>query len=247
MLQRAEPAKGVIPGLGDYTSIGCTIDQLGQNSGTVMRIAGIAAYTADLEYTGKAYAFAGGRSHQVFTSTVVVLTADTGLEGYGEVCPCGPNYMPAFAEGIPACLSLLAPAVIGEDPRQISAIHERMNQTLTGQAVAKAAIDIACWDLLGKATGLPVYTLLGGLQTPSMPLHRIVPLAEPAEMQASLRQFRSEGIRHIQIKLGHDVDEDIELVATCVRVPTFVGHAEGDGHTEPCAPCELASLSSIAD
>ncbi|SNB54345.1 L-alanine-DL-glutamate epimerase [Marinobacter sp. es.042] len=183
-----------------------------------MRIASIAAYTADLEYTGKAYAFAGGRSHQVFTSTVVVLTTDTGLEGYGEVCPCGPNYMPAFAEGIPACLALLAPAVIGEDPREISCLHERMNQALTGQAVAKAAIDIACWDILGKATGLPVYTLLGGLQTPSMPLHRIVPLADPIDMQASLRQYRSEGFRHIQIKLGHDVEEDIELVRTLSKL-----------------------------
>jgi cis-L-3-hydroxyproline dehydratase len=179
-----------------------------------MRITSVAAYTADLEYTGKAYAFAGGRSHQVFTSTVVVLTTDMGLEGYGEVCPCGPNYMPAFAEGIPSCLSLLASAIIGEDPREISCLHERMNQALTGQAVAKAAIDIACWDLLGKAAGLPVYTLLGGLQTPSMPLHRIVPLAAPIDMQASLRQYRSEGFRHIQIKLGHDVDEDIELVRT---------------------------------
>lgn len=177
-----------------------------------MRIVSIAAYTADLEYTGKAYAFAGGRSHQVFTSTVVVLTTDTGLEGYGEVCPCGPNYMPAFAEGIPSCLSLLAPAVLGADPRELSSLHERMNQALTGQAVAKAAIDIACWDILGKATCLPVYTLLGGLQSPSMPLHRIVPLADPAEMQESLRQYRSEGFRHIQIKLGHSVEEDIELV-----------------------------------
>jgi L-alanine-DL-glutamate epimerase-like enolase superfamily enzyme len=56
-----------------------------------MRIESIAVYTADLTYTGKAYAFAGGRSHQVFTSTVVVVTTDTGLQGYGEVCPCGPD------------------------------------------------------------------------------------------------------------------------------------------------------------
>lgn len=67
-----------------------------------MRIERIAVYTANLEYTGKAYAFAGGRSHQVFETTVVALSTDTGLEGYGEVCPCGPNYMAAFAEGLPA-------------------------------------------------------------------------------------------------------------------------------------------------
>ncbi|MEP6420018.1 MAG: enolase C-terminal domain-like protein, partial [Marinobacter sp.] len=177
-----------------------------------MRIERMAVYTANLEYTGKAYAFAGGRSHQVFETTVVALSTDTGLEGYGEVCPCGPNYMAAFAEGLPSCLSVLAPEVLGQDPRQVSVIQERMSQALTGQAVAKAAIDIACWDLLGKACGLPVYTLLGGLQSPSMPLHRIVPLAEPAEMEESLRRYRAEGFRHIQIKLGHEVDEDIDLI-----------------------------------
>ncbi|MBW7471661.1 mandelate racemase/muconate lactonizing enzyme family protein [Marinobacter sp. M216] len=182
-----------------------------------MRIESIAVYTADLPYTGKAYAFAGGRSHQIFTSTVVVLTTNSGLAGYGEVCPCGPNYMAAFAEGLPSCLSVLAPSVIGGDPRHINCIHESMDQALTGHAVAKAAIDIACWDLLGKSARLPVYTLLGGLITPSMPLHRIVPLAEPAEMEASLGRYRSEGFRHIQIKLGHRVDEDIELMQTLAR------------------------------
>lgn len=182
-----------------------------------MRIESIAVYTAELPYSGKAYAFAGGRSHQSFTTTVVVLTTNSGLTGYGEVCPCGPNYMAAFAEGLPSCLSVLAPSVIGGDPRHISRIHESMDQALTGHAVAKAAIDIACWDLLGKAARLPVYTLLGGLLTPSMPLHRIVPLAEPAEMEASLSRYRSEGFRHIQIKLGHRVEEDIELMQTLAR------------------------------
>jgi len=177
-----------------------------------MKIQNIAAYTAELTYAGKAYAFAGGRSHTAFTTTVVVLTTDTGMIGFGEVCPCGPNYMPAFAEGIPACLSILAPSVLGQDPTQTTVINELMNQALTGHAVAKAAIDIACWDLLGKACGLPVYALLGGLLSPSMPLHRIVPLAEPEEMKESLAKFRSEGFRHIQLKLGHSVEEDIELV-----------------------------------
>lgn len=66
----------------------------------LMRIERIAVYTANLEYTGKAYAFAGGRSHQVFETTVVALSTDTGLEGYGEVCPCGPNYMAAFGQQV---------------------------------------------------------------------------------------------------------------------------------------------------
>lgn len=177
-----------------------------------MKIKTLSVYTANLSYAGSAYAFAGGRSFSTFLTTVVELTADTGLSGYGEVCPCGPNYMPAFAEGMPSSLELLAPCVLGQDPTQIAVISNLMDQAVCGQAVAKAAIDIACWDLLGKACNLPVYTLLGGLQSESMPLHRIVPLAEPAQMKASLKEYRQQGFRHFQLKLGHEVTDDIELL-----------------------------------
>ncbi|KAA8982838.1 mandelate racemase/muconate lactonizing enzyme family protein [Halospina sp. K52047b] len=177
-----------------------------------MRVETLSVYTGELPYNGPAYSFAGGRSYTEFTSTVVVLTTDTGLEGYGEVCPCGPSYMPAFAGGLPSCLEALAPTVIGEDPRHTTRLMRKMDQALNGQAVAKAAIDLACWDLLGKSSGLPVYTLLGGLLNVSMPLHRIVSLAEPAEMRASFRDFRERGFHSFQIKLGHDIEADRDLV-----------------------------------
>ena len=177
-----------------------------------MRIKTMSVYTAELQYAGTAYAFAGGRSYQRFTSTVLVLETDTGLQGYGEVCPCGPNYMPAFAEGLPACLEALAPAVLGEDPRQLTHITQRMDQALNGHAYAKAAIDIACWDLLGKAADMPVHMLLGGMMSPSLPLHRIVPLAEPEAMSHRLQEYRDAGFRHFQIKLGHAVEDDIALM-----------------------------------
>ncbi|WP_192034617.1 enolase C-terminal domain-like protein [Halomonas sp. YLGW01] len=179
-----------------------------------MHITSLAAYTGELRYDGTAYAFAGGRSYQQFTSTMVVLTTDEGLTGYGEVCPCGPSYMPAFAGGLPACLEELAPQVIGEDPRHVARLTRKMDQALNGHAYAKAAIDIACWDLLGKAAGLPVHVLLGGLLTETMPLHRIVPLAAPAAMADSLAAYRKAGFRHFQIKLGHDVDDDIAMMRT---------------------------------
>lgn len=177
-----------------------------------MRIETLSVYSGELPYDGPAYSFAGGRSYTQFTSTVVVLTTDTGLEGYGEVCPCGPSYMPAFAGGLPACLEELAPSVIGEDPRHTTRLMRKMDQALNGQAVAKAAIDLACWDLLGKAAGLPVYTLLGGLMSDSMPLHRIVSLAEPDAMAESFRDFRARGFSTFQIKLGHDIEVDRDLV-----------------------------------
>lgn len=179
-----------------------------------MRIERLEVYTADLSYAGQAYAFAGGRSYQQFTSTVVVVKTDAGIEGYGEVCPCGPSYMPAFAGGLLSCLKELAPSVIGEDPRHLTRLTRTMDQALNGHAYAKAAIDMACWDVLGKITGQPVYVLLGGLLTDSMPLHRVVPLARPEETLRIVNEYRSAGFRHFQVKLGHTVEEDIELLRT---------------------------------
>ena len=177
-----------------------------------MRITHLAAYTGELHYDGTAYAFAGGRSYRQFTSTVVVLATDEGLTGVGEVCPCGPSYMPAFAGGLPACLEELAPHVIGEDPRHTTRLARQMDRALNGHAYAKAAIDIACWDLLGQAAGLPVHVLLGGRLVDSMPLHRIVPLADPAAMASALEADRAAGFRHFQIKLGHAVEDDIAMM-----------------------------------
>ncbi|WP_111495210.1 mandelate racemase/muconate lactonizing enzyme family protein [Marinobacter bohaiensis] len=177
-----------------------------------MRIERLTLYTAELHYAGAAYAFAGGRSYRAFTSSVVTLTTDDGRQGFGEVCPCGPNYMPAFAGGMPSCLEQLAPAVLGADPRQTLAINARMDQALCGHAYAKAAIDLACWDLLGKSAGVPVYILLGGLLSDAMPLHRIVPLADADSMTRDLAGFRADGFRHFQIKLGHAMADDGALL-----------------------------------
>ncbi|MDX1458566.1 MAG: enolase C-terminal domain-like protein [Marinobacter sp.] len=196
-----------------------------------MKIVDLKAYQGELQYNGPAYAFAEGRCYQTFISTVVVLTTNDGLEGYGEVCPCGPRYMPAFAEGIPACLAQLRPCVLGEDPCQTTRIFQRMEQALNGHAVAKAAIDMACWDLLGKASGLPVHVLLGGLLSESMPLHRILPLTAADDVNASLSILRQQKIHHFQLKLGRDVEEDIALVneleGACSPGEVWVGDING--------------------
>ncbi|MDX1757492.1 MAG: enolase C-terminal domain-like protein [Marinobacter sp.] len=196
-----------------------------------MKIVDLKAYQAELRYDGPAYAFANGRSYQRFLSTVVVLTTDDGLEGYGEVCPCGPRYMPAFAEGIPSCLAQLASGVLGEDPRHTTRIVQRMNEVLSGHPVAKAAIDMACWDLLGKAVGLPLYVLLGGLLSESMPLHRILPLASSDEVNASLSILRQQQFHHFQLKLGRAVEEDLALLdgleGVCRPGEVWVGDVNG--------------------
>lgn len=194
-----------------------------------MRITRISAYEARLRYAGEAYSFAGGRSYSAFRTAVVAVETDEGLAGYGEVCPCGPAYMPAYAEGLIPALQQLAPSLIGEDPLQTARIMRTMDRALNGHAFAKAPVDLACWDLLGKACGLPVFALLGGRLSERIPLHRVVPLGTPEETLARIDALREEGFGHFQIKLGQGVERDVELMSAiaAARRPgeVFVGDA----------------------
>lgn len=178
-----------------------------------MRISRILAHQADLVYAGKGYTFAKGRSYTVFPTTIVTIETDEGLAGYGEICPCGPAYMPGYAEGVLPALQLLAPHLIGQNPMQISAIVRIMDAVLNGHSFAKTPIDLACWDLLGKACGQPVYVLLGGKQSDPIPLHRVVPLGDAAEARANVDALRELGFKHFQIKLGIGIEHDIAVMS----------------------------------
>jgi cis-L-3-hydroxyproline dehydratase len=115
-----------------------------------MKIQTIAAYRVDLPLHEGSYKWSGGKSVTVFDSTVVRVETDTGIAGHGEVCPLGPAYLPAYANGVRAGIAELAPHLIGEDPRQLQRLNQRMDAALKGHPYVKSAIDIACWDILGK-------------------------------------------------------------------------------------------------
>src|SRR3954466_9717046 len=117
-----------------------------------------------LRYAHGAYVMSQNRSIDALDSTVVRISTDTGVAGWGETCPLGPAYLEAFAGGARAALAVLAPPSWGCDPCNLGAVHDALDGALRGHAHAKAAVDIACWDLLGRALGVPVSTLLGGVR-----------------------------------------------------------------------------------
>ena len=127
-----------------------------------MRITGVTAWQVDLPLHEGSYKWSGGKSVDVFDSTVVRITTNTGVEGFGEVCPLGPAYLSAYANGVRAGLKELAPKLIGEDPTQLLRLNRTMDAALKGHPYVKSALDMACWDILGKVSGLPVCVLLGG-------------------------------------------------------------------------------------
>ena len=162
----------------------------------------------ELRYAHGAYVMSEGRVVRALPSTVVRVRTEEGIEGWGEACPLGPTYLPAFAGGVRAALADLAPAVLGADPRDLGEVRRRMDATLRGQPAAKSPVDVACWDLLGKATGLPICTLLGGRRTEEFLLYVAVPLAPVDEVVAHVQDRYAEGVRRFQLKLGGDPHED---------------------------------------
>src|SRR5215210_8182870 len=119
----------------------------------LVKIARIRAFRADLPLHEGSYKWSGGKSVSVFDSTVVEVETDAGVTGYGEVCPLGPFYLPAYANGVRAGLAELGPHLLGENPLELLKLNRRMDAALKGHAYVKSGIDMACWDLLGKATG----------------------------------------------------------------------------------------------
>jgi cis-L-3-hydroxyproline dehydratase len=177
-----------------------------------MKIRRIAAYPVALPLHEGRYAWSGGKSVDVFDSTLVRVETDDGRAGHGEVCPLGPAYLPAYAEGVRAGLAVLAPYLLGEDPRDLERLNRRMDAVLKGHPYVKSGIDVACWDLLGQAAGLPVATLLGGRYGEDFPLYRAISQDAPEAMARRVSEYRSEGYRRFQLKVGGEPDVDVARI-----------------------------------
>jgi L-alanine-DL-glutamate epimerase-like enolase superfamily enzyme len=177
-----------------------------------MRITRIAAYKVALPLHEGSYKWSGGKAVTVFDSTVVRVDTDAGVSGYGEVCPLGPFYLPAYANGARAGIAELAPHLIGHDPRELGKLNRRMDAALKGHAFVKSGIDMACWDILGKAAGLPVCTLLGGRYGDDFVLYRAISQESPEDMATRVAGYRTEGYRRFQLKVGGDPDLDVQRI-----------------------------------
>ena len=181
-----------------------------------MKITGIAIHKKALPYIGGSYGWGAGNAITIAQASVVTVHTDAGLTGCGEFTPCGENYMIAHSEGVEAAARLLAPALIGQDPRQIGAMERLMDRAIQGHGYAKAPFDAAFWDLLGQSCGQPVWMLMGGKLTDGAPMYRVIPQKSIEETKAELDRHRATGYRHFQIKVGANWAEDIERIKAAV-------------------------------
>lgn len=177
-----------------------------------MKIAEIHVHAHDLPVRNGPYAMANATVWSLDT-TIVRIVADNGLEGWGETCPVGPTYQPSHALGARAALAQMAPGLIGANPLQPVALRRRMDGLLNGHRYAKAAIDIAAHDLMGKHYDVRVADLLGGVVTENVPSYYASGVGTPDEIARIAAEKLAEGYPRIQVKIGgRPVDIDIEVV-----------------------------------
>ena len=178
-----------------------------------MKITRICVYRKDLPLKDP-YWLSGGRlKSEVLDATFIRLETDAGITGWGEGTPWGHTYVPAHGPGIRAGLETMAQAILGLDPRKIELVERAMDLCLPGHLYAKSPVDMACWDIAGKAAGLPIADLLGGKRETGTPAASSVSSGEPGDMLEIIEAYRKRGyIAHSAKIGGSDTDKDIERI-----------------------------------
>ncbi|TAM66676.1 MAG: mandelate racemase [Microbacteriaceae bacterium] len=156
---------------------------------------------------------------------IIEILTDEGVVGWGEA-PAGATWGGAhgryFGES-PETVQVvirdyLLPAITGMDPAHISLIHAAMDKAVKGHPYAKASVDIACYDLAGKASGVPVSTLLGGSHRGSIEVAHSLGIMELDACYAEAEQAVAEGALTIKCKTGLDEERDVTLVRELRRL-----------------------------
>jgi L-alanine-DL-glutamate epimerase-like enolase superfamily enzyme len=141
--------------------------------------------------------------HTESAYVLVRIGTDSGIDGAGEATAT-PNWSGETVWGTRAIIDrVFAPVVIGADPRDIADIDRRMDRVARGNWFAKSAIEMACWDIAGKAAGKPVYDLLGGaVRSRAVECRFSMGAYEPERAAARAKELVAEGFRTIKVKVG---------------------------------------------
>jgi L-alanine-DL-glutamate epimerase-like enolase superfamily enzyme len=190
-----------------------------------MKIGQIDVFQVDLPFSGGVYKLSGGREYSSFDATIVRVTTDDGIEGWGESTPFGTNYVAAHAKGVRAGIDEIAPHLLGSDPRKVDGLNDHMDELLKGHPHAKTPIDVACWDVFGKSVEMPVCDLLGGSTGLRMPVISSVHLGDPEDMRRRVRDHRERGYRGHSVKVG-SVDSEGGPALDAERVAASLADAK---------------------
>ena len=177
-----------------------------------MKISAIRAYRVVQPFVDGPYRMSKGRVADAFDSLIVEIVADNGLTGWGEMAPLGNFYAPAFAAGARAGVAEIAPHLIGRDPQALAQTARLMDTVFKGHPYVKSALDMACWDLAAKAADVPLVTLLGGRESETAELYKVVTHGPVPAMAKRASEIVAQGFARLQVKVGGAVRDDIGRV-----------------------------------
>ncbi|MEM3704121.1 MAG: enolase C-terminal domain-like protein, partial [Candidatus Bathyarchaeia archaeon] len=144
---------------------------------------------------------------------IVKVHTDAGIVGVGESAPV-PIFSEESQEDVKAAIDkYISRVLIGEDIFDIEKILEKMDKAVQGHSYAKAGIELALWDAMGKTLKVPVYKLLGGLYRENVPMVWIIGIGTPEQMADEAREYVNKGFSTLKVKIGIDPQQDVKNVA----------------------------------
>jgi o-succinylbenzoate synthase len=148
------------------------------------------------------------RSISQVDSILVTVHTDESLKGYGSAAPV-PVITGETVESIMGAVTFIGEQLSGMSIEKAELIFQKLNSCMIGSMSAKAAIDMAIYDLLAKSLGVPLYQLLGG-KSQELSTDITISLGSPEKMLEECRERIEEGYRVVKIKVGGKPDTDIE-------------------------------------
>jgi L-alanine-DL-glutamate epimerase-like enolase superfamily enzyme len=151
--------------------------------------------------------------HVVSAYVLVRVHTDEGLIGLGEAT-VAPRWTGETSRSCVAAIEeLIGPALVGQDPSRITTLRAAMDRELKLNPFTKAGVEMALWDLAGKAAGKPVYDLLGGKVRDLVPIKMVVGGFEVDRARALAERFLEWGVRCLKVKVGLGLGGDLARVA----------------------------------
>lgn len=183
------------------------------------------------------------------TSPYVILRVhtDEGIVGLGEAT-LSPRWSGETSPGCVAAIDgLIAPALVGQDPTQITRLRRTIDSVIRHNPFTKAAVEMALWDIAGKARGVSVSDLLGGRLCDRLPLKMVVGAFQTPTAVALAQRFLDQGVRHLKVKVGLDPQADVErvhAVRECTGPDVSLGIDANQGWSLPVAKQMLKALDN---
>lgn len=187
----------------------------------ITRVRAVAYHKLQTTTPGWKISLGTRRPHDTTSVIFVRVDTDEGLCGIGVSSP-GLMVVSGETEAYHLDLikSVLAPAIVGADPFEIESIHLSLDAAAAKAERAKAGIDLALYDLMGKALKVPANKLIGGVVNGSVRVTRLMGLYEPKEMAERTKAIVQQGYSALKLKVGTTLEEDVERVQ---RVREAVG------------------------